>query len=176
MSDVASLVTPGLIGLAGALVGALAGYRGSIRGQQLAQKGEADRWRRDRREAAYVELLSVRGQLARIYIQKGDAMQRYTRNRTDDSPSFDFEYWEDQAEPLWTNLDDARARVQIYGSAAARTAVEAWIPGLYTDYGVATRPGGAFGAGIRQTVAEEEARGRDPFITLIKSELGVTDR
>jgi hypothetical protein len=180
MIDIPTLVGPGLIGLAGALVGAFAGYRGSIRGQQLAQQGERDRWRRDRREAAYLRVLSVRGQLARAHVDKGDAMQQWTRARehSDDPeriPEFDWRQWNDIITPLWAELDEAKAQVQIYGSTAARTAVEEWLTELPSTYGVATRPGGAFGAGIRETIADEEARQRDPFIALLRRELGITD-
>jgi len=135
MTDVVTLAAPGLSGLVGALVGAFAGYRGSVRGQQLAQQGEADRWRRDRREAAYLSVLSVRSQLARAHVEKGDAMQEWARTKEfwekydmpDKIPDFDWNHWDAVIYPLWKQLDEAKAQVQIYGSAAARSAVESWL-------------------------------------------------
>jgi hypothetical protein len=103
------------------------------------------------------------------------ALMREASGESEEIPPFDWRRWNDVINPLWAELDEAKAQVQIYGSAAARTAVEAWLADLPTTYGVATRPGGAFGDGIRATVAQEDTHERDPFIALLRRELGITD-
>jgi hypothetical protein len=46
---------------------------------------------------------------------------------------------------------------------------------LRTNYGVATRPGGSFGAGVRAVENEEIRDYRDPFLELVRRELGVDE-
>jgi hypothetical protein len=118
-------------------------------------------------------VLAARNRLVRAYVDKGDAMQEAVRLG---SPAdFDYQHWQTVTDPLWFPLDEAVANVELFGSGAARDAIRAWAEEVRTSYRMATRPGGAFGAGMREVETEDNQRHRDPFIKLIRQELGVSD-
>lgn len=172
MSPLLSIIASGVLAaLLGAAVGGLGTFLATVRGQRMAQHAEARRWKRDRRESAYKAPLAARSRVADGFVEKGDAMQQAGRECA--APSFDFEHWGRVLEPRLTSLYEAIAEIDIYGSTAARDRVRAW-DGL-NSFMMSTRPGGVLGAGIRSAVRHDDESFRDPFVELIRTELGITD-
>jgi hypothetical protein len=162
----------GMTGVLGAAVGGFFAYRGAVRGATEQRNAEQDRWRRDRRERAYLGFLTVRNRYVQLMIEQGDAMQAAVRDGGADS--FDFHPWLAKLAPVRTEIEEAAATMELFGSHEARGEVRAWLPILWTNYGMATRPGGAFGAGVRAVEQDEIKDQRDPFVELVRNELGIT--
>lgn len=174
VSDLSSPIISALAALAGAGVGGLATYKAAVRGSSLARQAERERWRRERREDAYRAFLTARNRYVEAQIAKGDAMQRWARDRQEAKPAFDWQKHDAPVEDAWAELERQLANVELFGSREARTMVRGWMPAL-SDFRVGTRPGGAFGSAIRQYRDDEVQQHRDPFIELVRRELDVTD-
>ncbi len=175
MTDYLSALISGLSALLGAGIGGFATYRAASRGSLLAAQTEQRVWMRERRENAYVAFLTARNRYVDAYIAKGDAMQEWSRRAEQylRADPFDFQPDRQRTSEALAELEREFANVELFGSVAAREAARAWMPQLRSDYAVATRPGGAFGAGLRELQAQEVKSRRDPFIALIRNELGI---
>jgi hypothetical protein len=165
--------------LLGAAVGGFATYKTAGRASKDLQVAEQLKWARERREDAYRGFIAARNRYVETQVAQGTAMQFWTlshpTSKERDAEPFDWDrYIHDVADAL-LDVERNAANVELFGSKAANAAVQEWLPNLRTNYGMATRPGGAFGAGIH-TVREDEIRKyRDPFIALVRRELAVPD-
>jgi hypothetical protein len=92
-----------------------------------------------------------------------------------DAEPFDWDNYVPEVRDALLDVDRSAANVELFGSKAASESVQAWLPFLRTDYGMATRPGGAFGAAVHAVREDEFKRYRDPFISLIRKELAIPD-
>jgi hypothetical protein len=173
MDPLLSGVLTGGAGLIGAAIGGFFAYRGAVRGAKEGREAEQERWRRDRREQAYLGFLTARNRYVRLMVEQGDAMQEAARN--DAWGAFDFDPWLKRLAPIWVEIEEALATVELFGSSEAREQVRDWLPILRTNYGMATRPGGAFGAGVRAVEQDEIKDQRDRFMDLVRSELRIGD-
>jgi hypothetical protein len=174
--DLVSVLVPTVAGLAGAGIGGLASYKAATAGAKVAAATEQRVWMRQRRETAYMALLTVRDEWVDLHVEKGAAMQEWMRLRDHAQPPpdkpFDFAPFTARLTELQPRLERAVHQVELFGSEAARGAARAWQVGL-GDYRIATRPGGVFGAGVGEIVRLETATHREPFIALVRGELGI---
>ncbi len=179
MADLVTPIISALSALVGAGVGAFTTYRVTVQGSNLARQAEQARWTRERREDAYLALLAARNRFVDAQIAKGDAMQKWKRRheRGDETAGTNFDPTTYNATTIaaYVEVEKHLADVELYGSVQARTAARAWVEAL-KHYWLLTRPGGYFGALVRKFADEDEGRDhRDPFIELVRRELGITD-
>jgi hypothetical protein len=175
-TDLFSVLVPTFAGLVGAGVGGFASYKAATAGAKAAAATEQRVWMRERREAAYMSLLTIRDEWVTLHEEKGAAMQEWVRLRQHAQPPpeapFDFAPFTARLSELLPRLEHAVHQVELFGSEAARKAARAWQADL-GDYRIATRPGGAFGAGVGEIVRLETAKHREPFVALVRAELGI---
>jgi hypothetical protein len=173
-TDLVSVLVPTIAGLVGAGVGGLASYRAATGAAKTAAQSEQRVWVRQRREAAYLSLLTARDQWVAMHVEKGSAMQEWVRAHPKPpyEPQFDFAAYQAKRLSLEPQLEIAVNNVELFGSENARKAAQLWQRDL-GDYLIATRPGGAFGAGVGEIVRLETAKHREPFVALVRGELGI---
>ena len=165
--------------LLGAAVGGFATYKTAGRTSKDSQLAEQLKWTRERREDAYHGFIAARNRYVEAQVAQGIAMQFWgfshpTLKERELEP-FDWDKYVHAGADALLDVERNAANVELFGSKAANEAVQAWLPFLRTDYGMATRPGGAFGAGVNTVREEEIKQFRDPFISLVRKELAVPD-
>jgi hypothetical protein len=160
---VASALTP-LGTLAGALVGWLAATLTARGTAARARQDEQRRWNRERREKAYVALLDARNELAetrRAWDQSDPPGQgefiTYARERARDELAAE------------QSLREALAVVELIGSATAVEMSRRWVQALCPP-----RPARR-AADAEPDTQDDGITFRDPWVALIRKELGVAD-
>lgn len=171
----ADVLIPAIAALLGAAIGGYAAYRGAAASAQIAGNLEQRAWVRSRRENAYVALLTSRNKWVSLYVAKGHAMQEAAGQGNAQASQFPFDHWNALSQPVSDQLEQDIANVELFGSAAARSAAQTWVPALHDQYQIGTRPGGSFGAGIELVEQAERDEFRDPFLALVRGELGIED-
>ncbi len=165
--------------LLGAAVGGFATYKTAERASKDLQSTEQLKWTRQRREDTYRGFIAARNRYVEAQILQGTAMQGWlhahpTPQERDAEP-FDWDKYLPEVREALLDVERNAANVELFGSKAANELVQAWLPFLRTDYGMATRPGGAFGAAVYTVREDEVKKHRDPFISLVREELAVPD-
>jgi hypothetical protein len=173
MTSALSALVASLPSLLGVLIGGALTLIGTIYSTRRTASATQQAWIRERREAAYLALLTARKRYVEAQVETGDAMVAATLAGT--GPEFDFAARYARLDEVWKDVDAASAKVELFGSAAAAEALGAWLTVLRMDYGMATRPGGMFGAAVREVQKREVADNLEPFIRLLRKELGVAD-
>jgi len=160
-------------GLLGAAIGGTLAYRGAVRGAREVRVAEHNQWKRDHRESAYVDFLTQRNRYVGEMNEKAKAMQEAVGAGT--AAEFDFAPWDAVFAARLAELNEAMAIIELFGSRAASAAAGAWLDELPTIYLMATRAGGSFGGNMAAVVEDEVKRYRDPFVDLVRAELGIAD-
>ncbi len=149
-----AIVAPVLTGWVGALLAWMAATRTAERNAALTRQDEQRRWNRERRDRAYVTLLNRRNHM--VELKNGWVA-------TDDHESAEFDAWE--------SLKEALAEVELAGTPTAVELARRWVH-LLCGPGPTVEQDGTV---LDNPLQEEEVEFRDPFVALIRKELGVDD-
>jgi len=162
MASALSSLVASLPTLVGVLVGGALTMIGTVYSTRRTTGATQRAWLRDRREAAYLALLTARKRYAEAQVEKGDAMVAATRAGT--ARDFDHAPYTARIAEAWEGVEDAAAKIGPFGCAASAKALASWLDVLRTTYGMATRPGvrrrcpgGPEGRGRRQPGAVHPA-------------------
>lgn len=179
MNEIWIAIITALAVLLGAALGGFATYQTAVRASKDSQAADQRRWTRERREDAYRGFLTARNRYVEAQVAQGDAMQAWVHSHLTaqdrQAEPFDWDKYVHVVVESLLDVERSAATVELFGAKAVQEAVRSRLPVLRTDYGVATRPGGAFGAGVRQVREDETKQYRDPFIAVIRKELAVPD-
>ncbi len=157
--------------VAGGLLGWLAASRTAERTAALARQDEQRRWNRERREKAYIALLDRRNQLVEIQRQwdEGDP-DKLGRSLTDIH-----EHVRDDLDAQ-QSLGEALAVVELVGTTAAVELSRRWVQALCASrHAGQSRPVKGETTSVENSLRTEPVTFRDPFVALIRTELGVDD-
>jgi hypothetical protein len=189
---------PVLIAAAAGLGGAWLGGRAALRAAQTQSQTEHRAWTRDQRKQAYATFLDARDRYVDSWIRWDEAWRSASEPRM---KLYDLEHGQDQ--PKVEDLDLARqdahrarqeeaaerakyadresafrkalVEVELFGSKPVRDAARAWAKDIDDRYEWLFRIGDYDPKDIYDTQESELRQHRDPFIELIRVELGVGD-
>lgn len=142
----------------------------------MGAQAEHKRWLRDKREQAYLAFLAARNGWVDVSVRKGDVQREAKREHQAQWVKFvDLESWNRLQVNAWAEVVRTAPEVDFYGTKAARDAVRAWTNDLWEIYMMSTRPAGNSSSTMREVEQIETERHRDPFLELIRRELGIAD-
>jgi hypothetical protein len=182
MADLLSVAVPTVVsaaaGLRGAAIGGWTVLRAAQRNAELARADDRWRWNRDRREPAYVTVLTTSDRYVNTQIQLDLTIDQYARWQAVGGPSSKPPPLAEKAQQALEAEDsllEALGTVEIFGSRAAQAASHAWAGDLPKRYGGGDPAQPVDEREYQRRKAEEVAQYRDPFLQLVRSELEIPD-
>lgn len=190
--SVSAVLVPALTGLLGALIGGRAGTRAAAEAARARGAVEQNTWIREHRKAAYGAFLAARNRYAKTYDEAERAGSRTrdayfaeeeAREARGDPPNperkaqlrRDREDQQAQVRAAREVLNSALADIELFGSIEAREAARNWIDEVDSRHEYMVQFPEEFSdlQWVRELDEKEAQQHRDPFLQLIRKELGV---